>query len=118
MDPIGFALEHFDAVGRYRTEDDGAAIDPSGELPSGEQFTGFDELRKLLLESKRDAFLQCMSEKILVYAVGRGLEYYDQCAIDKIKNGLEQDDYRFSRLVLEVVRSEPFQKQGKKRSHE
>ncbi len=118
MDPIGFALEHFDAVGRYRTEDDGAAIDSSGELPSGERFTGFGELRNLLLENKRDEFLQCMSEKMLVYAVGRGLEYYDQCAIDTIKNALEQDDYRFSRLVLEVVRSEPFQKQGKKRSHE
>ena len=59
-----------------------------------------------------------MSEKMLIYAVGRGLEYYDQCAIDKIKNALEQDDYRFSRLVLEIVKSDPFQKQGKKRSHE
>ena len=118
MDPIGFALEHFDAVGRYRTQDDGDPIDSTGVLPSGEQFAGFDELRNLLLKNKRDEFLQCLSEKTLIYAVGRGLEYYDQCAIDKIKNALEQDDYRFSRLVLEIVRSEPFQKQGKKRSHE
>lgn len=118
MDPIGFALEHFDAVGRYRTRDEGEPIDPSGELPSGERFAGFEELRELLSSSKRQEFLQCMSEKMLIYAVGRGLEYYDQCAIDKIKNALEEDDYRFSRLVLEVVKSDPFQKQGKKRSQE
>jgi hypothetical protein len=59
-----------------------------------------------------------MAQKMLVYAVGRGPQYYDQCAIDKILNQLEQDGYRFSRLVLEVVRSDPFQKQGKKRSQE
>ena len=59
-----------------------------------------------------------MSEKMLVYAVGRGLEYYDQCAIDKIKRALELDDYRFSRLVLEVVKSDPFQEQARKRSQE
>ena len=118
MDPIGFALENFDAVGRYREQDEGAPIDPSGELPSGERFAGLPELRKLLLKVKRDAFLQCLAEKTLIYAVGRGLEYYDQCALDKIKNALEQDDYRFSRLVLEVVKSDPFQKQAKKRSHE
>ncbi len=118
MDPIGFALENFDAVGRYRTEDDGAAIDTSGELPTGEHFAGLPELRELLLHLKRDDFLQCLAEKTLVYAVGRGLEYYDQCAVDKIKNALELDDYRFSRLVLEVVKSEPFQKQAKKRSQE
>ncbi len=118
MDPIGFALEHFDAVGRYRVQDEGGPIDSSGELPSGERFDGIDELRELLLKNKRDEFLQCVAEKTLIYAVGRGLEYYDQCALDKIKNALEQDDYRFSRLVLEVVKSEPFLKQGKKRSHE
>ncbi len=118
MDPIGFALEHFDAVGRYREEDDGAPIDTAGELPSGERFAGLPELRELLLNVKRDDFLQCLVEKTLTYAVGRGLEYYDQCAVDKVKNAMELDDYRFSRLVLEVVKSEPFQKQAKKRSPE
>ncbi len=118
MDPIGFALEHFDAVGRYRARDEGGPIDTTGELPSGERFDGYDELRGLLLKNKRDEFLQCIAQKTLIYAIGRGLEYYDQCALDKIKNALEQDDYRFSRLVLEVVKSEPFQKRGKKRSHE
>jgi hypothetical protein len=118
MDPIGFALEHFDAVGRYRETDDGEPIDPSGELPTGETFAGFEELRTLLVQRKREQFLQCLAQKMLIYAVGRGLEYYDQCAIDSILNELEQDDYRFSRLVLEVVKSDPFQKQGKKRSHQ
>ena len=118
MDPIGFALEHFDAIGRYRELDEGAPIDPSGVLPSGESFSGVEQLRGLLLKTRRDDFLQCMAEKMFIYAVGRGLEYYDQCTIDTIKNALEEDDYRFSRLVLEVVKSDPFQKQGQKRSHE
>ncbi len=118
MDPIGFALEHFDAVGRYRDTDDGAPIDTAGELPSGESFADWPQLRELLLSVKRDDYLQCLTEKMLVYAIGRGTEYYDQCAIDKIKNALELDDYRFSRLVLEVVKSDPFQKQAKKRSQE
>ena len=91
-------------------------MNASGELPSGEKFTGSLRLREVLLEAKRDEFVQCMTEKSLIYAVGRGLEYYDICAVQKIKKALEQDDYRFSRLVLEVVSSDPFQKQAKKRS--
>lgn len=118
MDPLGFALEQFDAVGRFRTEDGGEPIDTAGELPSGERFSGLDELRALLLETKRDDFSRCLVEKTLVYALGRGLEYYDQCAVQKIAQALEQDDYRFSRLVLEVVKSEPFQKRAKTRSHQ
>jgi len=116
MDPLGFALEQFDAVGRFRTEDGGEPIDTAGELPSGERFSGLDELRALLLETKRADFSRCLAEKTLVYALGRGLEYYDQCAVQKITKALEQDEYRFSRLVLEVVKSEPFQKRAKKRS--
>lgn len=118
MDPIGFALENYDAVGRYRDKDDGEPIDASGKLPSGEQFSGFAGLLEILVQQKREQFLRCMAEKMLIYAVGRGLEYYDQCAVDEIVNGLEQDDYRFSRLVLEVVKTDPFQKQGKNRSRE
>jgi hypothetical protein len=118
MDPIGFALEQFDAVGRFRTEEGGQPIDTSGELPSGERFSGLDDLRALLLETKRGDFSRCLAEKTLVYALGRGLEYYDQCAVRTITQALEHDDYRFSRLVLEVVKSEPFQKRAKTRSHE
>jgi hypothetical protein len=116
MDPIGFALEHFDAVGRYRTTDAGQPIDASGALPSGDQFSGLDELRGLLLAKRRDDVARCLVEKMLVYALGRGLEYYDQCAVNNIRQALEQDDYRFSRLVLGVVQSQPFQKRAKKRS--
>lgn len=116
MDPIGFALEHFDAVGRYRQDDAGEPIDTAGVLPSGEQFAGLDELRNILLEKKRDQFIQCVVEKTLVYALGRGLEYYDQCAVAKIGTALKEDDMRFSRLVLEVVKSDPFQKRAKNRS--
>ena len=65
-----------------------------------------------------DEFSRCLTEKTLIYALGRGLEYYDQCAVNKIQQAVEQDDYRFSRLVLEVVKSEPFQKQARKRSQE
>ena len=118
MDPIGFAMEHFDAVGRYRLDDGGELIDTSGVLPSGEDFVGLEELRALLLQTKRGAFSKCLTEKTLIYALGRGLEYYDQCAVNKIQQAVEQDDYRFSRLVLEVVKSEPFQKQARKRSQE
>lgn len=116
MDPIGFALENFDAVGRFRTHDQGLPIDASGELPSGESFVGATQLRDLLLREKRDDLLKCMAEKTLVYALGRGLEYYDQCAVRQITQGLAEDEYRFSRLVLEVVKSDPFQLRGKKRS--
>ncbi|MHB0957923.1 MAG: DUF1592 domain-containing protein [Pirellulaceae bacterium] len=118
MDPIGFAMERFDAVGRYRADDEGQPIDTSGVLPSGEEFAGLDDLRALLLQTQRREFSKCLVEKTLIYALGRGLEYYDQCAVHKIQEALEQDDYRFSRLVLEIVKSEPFQKQARKRSPE
>ncbi len=114
MDPLGFALENFDAVGRWRTQDEGIAVDASGELPTGEKFNGPAELRQVLVNSKRNEFTRCMIEKSLIYALGRGLEYYDICAVTKIQQALEDDDYRFSTLVLGVVRSDPFQKRAKK----
>jgi hypothetical protein len=114
MDPLGFALENFDAVGRWRTEDEGIAVDASGELPTGEKFNGPAELRQVLVNSKRNEFARCMIEKSLIYALGRGLEYYDICAVTEIQKALEEEDYRFSTLVLGVVRSDPFQKRAKK----
>ncbi len=116
MDPLGFALEHFDAVGRWRENDGGEPIDSSGRLPSGEEFEGSQELTQVLLASRRDQFVRCLIEKSMVYALGRGIEYYDQCAIDKIARRLEQDDFRFSRLIIEIVRSDPFRKRAGKRS--
>ena len=108
MDPIGFGMEQFDAIGARRDQDDGAAIDPSGQLVSGEKFQGPAELRTILLTKKRPDFLRCISEKTLTYALGRGLEFYDRTAIEKIAGSLDKDP-KFSNLILEVVNSISFQ---------
>ena len=107
MDPLGFALENYDAVGAWRVRDGKFPINAAGTLPDGTFFDGPVDLKKLLLERKRD-FVRCLSEKILTYALGRGIEYYDDCALEDIVKAVEADSYRFSRLVLEVVRSVPF----------
>ena len=108
MDAIGFAFENYDAIGRWRDKDGDFAIDPSGILPGGKTFQGPAEL-KTILRSKKDLFARCLSEKVLTYALGRGLEYYDKCAVDKILIELQKNDYRFSTLLIEAVKSEPFQ---------
>jgi hypothetical protein len=108
MDPIGFAFENYDAVGAWRVKDGKFPIDPSGVLPSGQSFKGPAEL-KTILKGKKDLFGRCLTEKMLTYALGRGLEYYDRCAVDKVLKALEKNDYRFSTLLLETVKSEPFQ---------
>lgn len=110
MDPIGFAMENFDAIGRWREKDDGQAIDPTGEFPSGKRFNGPAELQKVLLSEKKDQFVRCVAEKMLTFALGRGIEYYDRCAVDKIVERLENNGYRFSELVIAIAESEPFQK--------
>jgi hypothetical protein len=107
MDALGFAFENYDAVGAFRSKDGGFPIDPSGTLPDGRSFKGPAEL-KAILKSKKELFGRCLTEKMLTYALGRGLEPYDRPAVDKITAALARDDYRFSTLVLEIVRSEPF----------
>jgi hypothetical protein len=107
MDPIGFAFENYDAIGRWRDKDEGFKIDPAGVLPDGKTFKGPKEL-KTILRGKKDLFARSLSEKVLTYALGRGLEYYDRCAVDKIVAALEKNDYRFSTLLSAVVQSEPF----------
>jgi hypothetical protein len=107
MDPLGFAFENFDAIGAWRDKDGKFDIDPSGVLPDGKAFKGPKEL-KTILKGKKDLFSRNLSEKILVYALGRGVEYYDKCAVDKVIAALDKNDYRFSALILEVVKSEPF----------
>ncbi len=107
MDPLGIAFENFDAIGAWREKDSGFAIDPSGVLPDGKKFAGPKEL-KMILREKKDLFARCLSDKLLTYALGRGVEYYDRCAIDKIVQSLEKNDYKFSTLIMETVRSEPF----------
>ena len=108
MDPLGFGLENFDAVGAWRTKDGDFPIDPSGVLPSGKSFQGPDELKTLLKED-RAAFVRGMTEKLLTYSLGRGLERYDKPVVAGIAAKLSARNYRFSALVLEIVNSLPFQ---------
>jgi mono/diheme cytochrome c family protein len=108
MDPIGFALENFDAVGEWRTQDDGSPIDPSGTLYNGAKIDGPVALRNMLA-SHPDVFVGVMTEKLLTYALGRGIEFYDMPAVRKIVHDAGARDYRFSSLVLGAVESVPFQ---------
>lgn len=114
MDPLGFALENFDAIGHYRTRDGSLAIDATGELPGGVRVTGAAELQQLLIRKHKRQFVECLTEKMLTYALGRGLEYYDKCAVDEIVGDLEKDDYRFSTLLMGIVTSDPFLKKGER----
>jgi mono/diheme cytochrome c family protein len=106
-DPVGFALENYDAVGRWRTMDAGSPIDPSGTLFDGTAFNGVDGLQKAILNHS-DLFVQTLSEKLLTFATGRGVEYYDASAVRKIVRDAGADDYRFSSVVMGVVNSTPF----------
>ncbi|HEX8310062.1 MAG TPA: DUF1592 domain-containing protein, partial [Chthoniobacteraceae bacterium] len=108
MDPIGFGMENFDGVGAWRTVENAAPVDASGQLVSGEKFKGPAELQRILLTSKRGEFLKCLTEKMLTYALGRGLEYYDNPSVGKVATALEKNA-KFSTLVLEIVKSVPFQ---------
>ncbi|MBY0231195.1 MAG: DUF1592 domain-containing protein [Gemmataceae bacterium] len=107
MDPLGFAFENFDAVGAYRWKEGKADIDASGELPGGKKFKGATELRPLLRE-KKDLVARNLAEKLLVYALGRGLEWYDRRAVDAIVAGMAKDEYRFSALAVGIAKSLPF----------
>jgi hypothetical protein len=108
MDPIGFALENYDAVGRWRSEDAGAPIDASGRLPDGTVFEGPGGLSQLLLSKYRDDFVQTATEKLLTYALGRGVEHYDYPIIRSIVREAARDNYRISSLILAIVKSTPF----------
>jgi hypothetical protein len=109
MDPLGFGLENFDGVGAWRTTEGRFKIDPSGELPGGEKFAGPAELRKILL-GKAEQFRRNIGEKMLTFALGRGLEYYDKCAVDDVVKNLANNQDRFPALMIGVVKSDPFQK--------
>ncbi len=108
MDPLGFGLENFDAVGQWRTRDGKFEIDSSGTLPDGRTFKGAQELTRIL-QTDRDAFATGLSEKLLTYALGRGLERADKPVVRKIAKNVAANDYRFSSLVMEIVTSLPFQ---------
>ena len=107
MDPLGFGLENYNAIGAWRDRDGTIEIDATGELPSGQTFDGPQELRHLLLQ-RQDDFRRCLSEKMLTFALGRGLEYYDACAVERIVNRLQADDDRFAIVVEEIIKSPAF----------
>ena len=107
MDPIGFGLENYDATGKWRTEIGGKPVDASGILTTGEKFTGATELKQILLAQK-DEFARNLTEKMLSYALGRGLEPYDLPAVRKITQELAKNDYRSSLLIRGIVKSYPF----------
>jgi len=108
IDPVGFALENFDAVGRWRTSEAGQPIDSKGGLPDGSEFVGVSGLEQAVLK-RPDVFATTVAEKLLTFAIGRGVESYDGPAIRAIMNEAREDDYRFSSLILGVAKSVPFQ---------
>lgn len=108
MDDLGFGFEHFDPIGRWRDRDGQHPIDASGVLPSGDKFDGSAELIAIL-KGRHKQFNRCLADKLMTYAIGRGLEYYDKCSIDKVIEALEADGQKFSTLITAIVLSEPFQ---------
>ena len=107
MDPIGFALENYNAIGAFRTKEGELEIDTTAELPDGTAFDGIADLKQILKDRKQQ-FVRCLTEKMLTYALGRGLEYYDRPTVDRIVAELESEGYRSSVLITEIVKSDPF----------
>ena len=117
MDSLGFALENFDGIGRWRDREGELPIDASGVLPDGHSFEGPGQLKAVLSTHRKSEFVTCFIEKLLTYALGRGLEYYDQCAVDKLTNTLSNQEYKFVGLITGIIESDPFQKRrGRRRS--
>jgi mono/diheme cytochrome c family protein len=108
MDPIGFGLENFDAAGRWRRDIGGVPVDATGVLATGEKFEGPVQLKKVLM-NRKDDFIRNLTEKMLAYALGRGLEPYDLPTVRRITQAVERENYRSSTLILEIVKSYPFQ---------
>jgi hypothetical protein len=107
MDPLGFSLENYNAIGQWRDKDAGQTIDASGKLPDGKMFNGSAEM-KTILAGNKEAFADCLTEKLMIYALGRGLEGYDRTATKKIVAGLAANDYKISSLITGIVESVPF----------
>jgi hypothetical protein len=108
MDVLGFGLENYDGVGKWRTMDGKFPVDPSGTLPNGKTFSTPAEMRTVLL-GELPQFAHCLTEKMLTYALGRGLEPYDRTTVSQIERRLAASDYKFQTLIYEIVRSLPFQ---------
>ncbi|HLK82268.1 MAG TPA: DUF1592 domain-containing protein [Xanthobacteraceae bacterium] len=109
MDPIGFALDNFDGLGKWRDTEGDEVIDPSGVLPDGTPFDGPVGLRDILVHKKRDVFVENFTERLLTYALGRGTEEYDQPVVRKIAREAAANNYRWSAIILGIIKSKPFQ---------
>jgi len=114
MDPLGMGLENFDAVGRWRDKEGEKPIDASGDLPSGEKFAGPAELISII-RGRQEKFSRTFTERLMVYALGRGLEYYDKCAVDETMDLMKERGNRFSALVEGIVTSDAFMKKSRTR---
>ncbi len=111
MDPLGFALENFNAIGKWRTTEAGLPIDSTGSFPDGTTFSGPAEFRQVLL-TRRDEFIRTFTEKLMTYALGRGVEYHDMPAVRTIIRDAAESEHRWSSLILGIVKSAPFQTSG------
>ena len=109
MDPIGFSLENFNAVGKWRDKDGDAKIDPSGKLPEGQSLDGPGGLKKVLLGQKND-FTRCLVDKMMTYALGRGMGRTDKCTVKDVVESTAKNDYRISSVMVGIVKSDAFQK--------
>ena len=107
MDPIGFALENYDAIGAWRDQDQGMAIDTAAEFPDGSKVNGVLELKKMLW-NKKNEFVEGFAEKMLTFALGRGVEYYDGAVVKTIADACAKNDYSMTTLMVEIVKSYPF----------
>ena len=107
MDPLGFGLENYDAIGRWREQDGKFPVDVTGTLPDGQKFSTPGQMRTLLV-SQLPQFSRTLSEKMLTYGLGRGLKPFDRRAVDTIQRAVAADGYRFQTMVREVVHSLPF----------
>ena len=108
MDPIGLAMENLDAIGKWRTEDEGSPIDASGQLVDGTRMNGVVDLREALLRYSPQ-FVRNVTERLLTYAMGRGVEYYDMPTVRAIVHDATSNNYKFSSLILGIVKSPQFQ---------
>jgi hypothetical protein len=108
MDAMGYTMENFDAIGKWRDLENGKSVNSNGRLGSGEEFNGVEDLKTFIVQKKSDAFLKCLAEKLLIYGIGRGVEYYDRKAIIDIVKKTKLKGSGLADLVISVVKSKPF----------
>jgi hypothetical protein len=114
MDPLGFALENYDPIGRWREQDEGQAIDSSASFPDGVAVSGARELQQMLSGTDKQAFVRCFTEKLMTFALGRGLNYQDKCVVDGILQRTSADDFRVHSIVQAVAESDVFKKRQRR----